>query len=106
MRLDFSLTGGYANLDLTFQADTETLPAEVAAQIEAAVDQADFFDLPAEAIKPRSPGPPDVITYRISISAAGRTHTVIVNDITAPDSLRPLLGILQELAWEERRWKK
>jgi|UniRef100_A0A7C5EQU6 hypothetical protein len=103
MNIDFALTGGYASLNLTLQVETENLPAELAAQIEAKVAEAGFFELLPEALKPKEPGPPDVLTYRISISTPGRSQTVVVNDLTAPEALRPLLGILQDLAWEQRR---
>lgn len=91
---------------MTLTLETENLPPEVAAKIEGPVAQAGFFGLMPEALKPKGSGTPDVLTCRLSIATPGRSHTVVVNDITAPQSLRPLLEILQEIAWDQRRQGK
>jgi hypothetical protein len=51
------------------------------------------------ASAPSTPTPvPDVLRYRLSITAEGRTRTFAFNDVMAPPAARPLLQHLQERA--------
>jgi hypothetical protein len=71
--------------------DVDDLPADQAASLQRLLDQADFFNLPANLA---SPALPDEFLYKISVELDSRSHTVQVNETAAPDSLRPLLSEL------------
>jgi hypothetical protein len=99
MRINFSSSGGYANLRLSYQADTDELPGELAQELQSLVDSAGVFDFQPP---PSSRGFPDAISYQLSVSEGGRSWSLSVNDATA-GPLLPLLTRLRQLAIEQRR---
>ncbi len=102
MNIDFEREGGYAPLRLKYRANTEELPRDVAEKILDLIDRSGILELKQEDIQ--SPAKyPDVFSYRITLSEDGGGKSLTFNDITAPDSLRPLLTFLQELALEKLR---
>jgi len=104
MRIDFESSGGLANLQLSYHADTDSLPQEQAEELLRLVQSAGVFDLEQSTLTPKAAnGPPDVFSYRLSLSDAGRQKALSFNDITAPASLQPLLGLLRKLALEQKR---
>ena len=103
MIIDFECSGGYANLRLRYRMNTDELPPEVAADLRQLVERTGIMGLKAAELAPKSPGPPDVMQYRIIISQAGALQSLEMSDITAPPALRPLLARLQELAVEQKR---
>ncbi len=102
MLIDFESSGGYANLQLSYHADTDTLPPDVAADISRLVESAGVFDIKQADVAPSPSGPPDVFTYRLSLRDGSRQTTLMLNDVTAPASLHPLLALLRKLAVEEK----
>jgi hypothetical protein len=103
MIIDFECSGGYANLRLRYRANVEELPPAVAAELSQLVEKTDIMNLKAAELAPKSPGPPDAMHYRVTISQGGMVQSVEMSDITAPPALRPLLVRLQELAVEQKR---
>jgi hypothetical protein len=104
MQIDFASSGGFANMDLTFQAETSTMPEEQAREIAGLVEESHAFDLKQEDANPNATvGRADVISYRLSLSDGNKQTTLWLNDVTAPASIRPLLSYLRKLAVEERR---
>jgi hypothetical protein len=104
MQIDFGSSGGVANIELTYQADTNTLPPEQARELERLVESAGVFDLDQDDANLRvAVGRADVITYRLSLNDGNRQTTLWLNDVTAPASVRPLLAELRRLALESRR---
>lgn len=103
MFIEFECSGGYANLRLRYRANMEELPPEVAADLRQLVERTGIMGLNAAEFAPKSPGPPDVLRYRITISQAGTVQSLDMSDITAPPALRPLLARLQELAVAQKR---
>lgn len=104
MRIDFSSSGGFANLQLTYRGDTDTLPEEQAWELVQLVDSSGVFemrqdDLNASAAMVRT----DVISYRLTLSDGSRQTTLWMNDVTAPASVRPLLAHLHKLAIQQKR---
>jgi hypothetical protein len=103
MQIDFSSSGGVANQELYYQADTNTLPAEHAGEVAALVESSGVFDLRQEDINPSvTVGRADVITFRLAVSDETRQVNLWLNDVTAPASIRPLLAYLQKLAQEHK----
>ena len=101
MRIDFSRTGGFAGMRLTTTVDSTQLPTEQASTLDKLISDSGFFTLP-ETILPAKPAP-DRFEYRLTIAAAQQTHSVVVSDAAAPDSLRPLLNYLTTLAMVSRK---
>lgn len=79
--------------------DLDDLPDEQAEALEELLDEADFFELPADLT--RSPMP-DAFTYNITVSSDKRQHSVRCGDATIPDDLRPLLDELNKQARMQR----
>ena len=106
MQIDFESSGGFANLELAYRADTNTLSEEQAQELLSFIKSADVFDLKQDDIPSNAEagaGPPDVISYRLSISEGPMQNTLWFNDVTAPASVRPLLALLRKLALEQKR---
>jgi len=103
MRIDFECSGGYANINLVYHAKTDDLPTEIAKEFLHLVESSGFFDLQQSDVKPTDAGPPDVFFYHLSLQEGDRWKSLSFNDVTAPGPLRPVLEILQKLAWEQVR---
>jgi len=104
MQIDFASSGGFANLQLDYRADTNTLPEEQAQQLTRLVESSGVLDLKQEDMNPEvTVGRADVISYRLSIFEGARQSTLWFNDVTAPASIRPLLAYLRKLSIEQKR---
>lgn len=104
MHIDFSSSGGLANLQLEYRADTDELPKEQAEEILTLIESSGALNLEPNDINPTvSSGPPDVVSYRLTLSEGGKQKTFWFNDVTAPASLRPLLTLLRKRALEQKR---
>jgi hypothetical protein len=104
MQIDFASSGGFANIQLTYQADTNSLPEEQAKELEQLVEDSGVFDLKQDDVNSNTAvGRADLISYRLTVSDGKRQTTLWMNDVTAPASIRPLLGMLRKLAIEQKR---
>lgn len=104
MQIDFATSGGVANVELAYRADTSTMSEDQAEELEALVESSGVFDLKQDDINTNTTiGRADVISYRLTLSEGTRQTTLWMNDITAPASVRPLLGLLRKLALEEKK---
>lgn len=101
MRIEFTRTGGFAGMRLTTSVDTADLPAEQVSMLDKLVKDAGFFDLP-EKLLPESPKP-DRFEYRLTVNEAQESHSIVVSDAAAPESLRPLLNYLTTMAMVSRK---
>lgn len=106
MHIDFESSGGYANINLAYHGNTEELPPEVANKLIELVESSRIFDIKENEVAPSSSGPPDVLYYKLTVQEDNKKTSLYFNDVTAPDSLRPLLTFLQERAWEQIRKSK
>ena len=96
MRIEFARSGGFAGILLTARVDLQDLPPAEAAVLQAQVEAAGFFELPAQ-LRPASTTP-DRFEYQLTVVAADKTHTVTVSEPMVTDVLRPLLDHLTALA--------
>jgi hypothetical protein len=104
MQIDFASSGGFANMELAYQADTDAMPEEQARELESLVEESGALDLEQDDANPNvTVGRADVISYRLSLSDGKRQTTLWLNDVTAPASARPLLAYLRKLAIEQKR---
>jgi len=101
MHIEYIRSGGFAGIRLAGSFDTEKLPPEQAATLGKLIDGAGFFRL-SEQIKPTSPVP-DQFEYRITISSADQTHSVVVGESVVPTGLRPLLDFLTTLTISSKK---
>ncbi len=91
MKIDFERSGGFMGRTVSLSLDLDELPADQAQALRLLIDNADFFNLPADS--PDSPAP-DAFSYTLTITDGERQHTIHADDIFAPESLRPLLDDL------------
>lgn len=104
MQIDFSTSGGVTNVELTYRAETASLPETQARELEALVESSGVFDLDQDDLNINATvGRADVISYRLTLSDGSKQTTLWMNDVTAPASVRPLLGHLRKLAMEQKR---
>jgi hypothetical protein len=104
MQIDFASSGRFANLQLNYRVDTNTLPEEQAQELIRLFESYVAFDLEQEGLNPNvTVGRADVISYRLSLSDGTRQVELWFNDVTAPASIRPLLAHLRKLALEQKR---
>ena len=95
----FERTGGFMGRKVSVTIDLDDLPEEQAEALDELLDEADFFELPADLTKPAIP---DAFTYNITVFSDDEQHSVRVSDATAPDDLRPLLEELSQQARMQR----
>lgn len=98
-KIFFERTGGFMGRKVSLNIDMDDLPDEQAELLGNLVDEADFFELPADLTQPAMP---DGFSYNITVSSDERQHSVRVSDTTAPDGLRPLLEELSRQARMQR----
>ncbi len=98
-KIFYERTGGFMGRKVTATIDLGDVPNELAKLLGHLLDNADFFELPADLTKPAMP---DAFTYNITVSSEERQHSVRVSDTTAPDDLRPLLEELSKQARMQR----
>jgi hypothetical protein len=107
MHIDFSSSGGFANLQLAYQGDTNTLPEQEAKELARLVEGSGVFELEQDDVNPNvTVGRADVISYRLTVAEGNRQNTLWLNDVTAPASVRPLLTYLRKLAIEQKKKDK
>lgn len=104
MRIDYECSGGFANLQVSCHLNTDSMPQDQVEELLKLVENSQIFDIQQSDVTPvAGGGPPDVFSYRLTVTEAGRQKVLYFNDITAPASLRPLLVVLQRIALEEKR---
>ena len=79
--------------------DMDDLPEDRAEALGNLLDEANFFELPADLT---SPAMPDAFTYNITVFSEDEQHSVRLSDASAPDDLRPLLEELSRQARMQR----
>ena len=68
--------------------ETEQLPDAERAEVERLVIEANFFDLPDQALSQL----PDVILYRVRVETRERSHEVTTDEQAAPPTLFALVA--------------
>ena len=95
MRVSVVRGGGLAGLVQTTTADSQTLAPGDAETLRQKVDEAGFFDLPAEGGGP-SAGP-DRFAYAVTVEDDDRAHTVRRGEPDLPDGVRDLVDWVSSL---------
>jgi hypothetical protein len=97
VRIEFKTEGGIAHfpgLSKPIVIDTAQLPEDKSKALEALIDAARFFDLPAAVGQPR-PGAADYRTYSITVTDGARRHSIKAYDPIENDALRALIDALR-----------
>jgi hypothetical protein len=101
MQINFEREGGYANLPIKYIVDTDELPQNIAKRLLESIKTSGVWVLQQEEQATKPHVFPDMFSYRLTLSEGGRRKYLSFTDITAPESLRPMLDILQELALDQ-----
>jgi hypothetical protein len=75
--------------------DLGNMPGSAAQRLQGLLTQSNFFDIPLVNDLRSSP---DEYQYDITVVAGNSIHTIHVSDTSMPESLRPLVEELTELA--------
>lgn len=97
MKIRFERSGGFAGMTMSVDIDANALSDVEREALMTHVSNAEFFALPATIDDPATTGA-DRYSYRITIESNDRSHTVQCTDGSAPASLAPLLGWLNNSA--------
>jgi hypothetical protein len=100
MIIEFTRTGGFANVALRARIDTEQLPNDTSAEVQAMLTALGFFRLPSRIGPPHAM--PDGFHYRVSVTDEQRTHTIDVEGSPEPP-FGDLLTLLTRIAKQSRR---
>lgn len=95
MRVTYKKTGGFANLKVTAEVDSDQLPEAQAQKMKELVDRADLFNQPS---KPSAKPTPDQFQYEITVDDGGKSHSFVTNESAASDSLRELIDWVNGVA--------
>jgi hypothetical protein len=94
-KINFKRTGGITGREIDTDIDLNELPADEMQQIMQMITETNFFNIPQNLIQQSIP---DEHEYTITVDAGNTHHTIQTSDSTAPESLRPLLEKLSQLA--------
>ncbi|MBO0998465.1 hypothetical protein IOC57_12000 [Bacillus sp. SD075] len=98
MHIKFSCIGGFANLDLDFQMDTDELPKEKHEELQNLMKTADLPNaIQSKMVKGQGF---DSFSYQLDIADEKKKQSFSFTDVTAPEEVRPLLDYLRNLAIE------
>jgi hypothetical protein len=106
VKIEYRTTGGAAyfpGLAAPIAFDTAELPAERRTALERLVEEARFFDQPADAPPARGA---DYQVHTITVTDETRSHTVRRADPVTDAALTPLINALRQLRAETLRTKK
>lgn len=93
--INFKRTGGTLGREITLDLDLGSIPGSVAQHLQGLLTTSNFFKTPdAGNLMAR----PDEYEYTITVVAGNSMHIVHVTDTNMPESLRPLVEELTELA--------
>ena len=96
MRISFERTGGFAGITKNTTVDTDTLLPNEANTLPRLVEAADLFRLPEQITSPNPQS--DRFQYKLTVEDNGKQHTVTVSESALPETLRPLIEWLQNIA--------
>jgi hypothetical protein len=105
LRVRFKTEGGVAHfpgLSQPVTIDSDELAEEEASELKRQVEEARFFDLPAQAGEPEH-GAADYHRYTITVEEGGRSHTVRLTDPVEDPTLQGLVSSLSAKAKALRR---
>ncbi|MGE7767306.1 protealysin inhibitor emfourin [Peribacillus sp. NPDC096540] len=100
MHIQFNCMGGFANLDLNFQIDTDELPKEKNEELLNLMKIADLPNANLSKMAGAKAQGADSFSYQLDIVDDKKKKSFSFTDTTAPQEVRPLLDYLRNLAIE------
>ncbi len=101
MRIHFVRTGGFAGMRLASTIDSDALPEEENQTLRSELDNANFFELPAQLTG--DSGGADRFQYEITVEEGGKKHTITAGENALPGPVQPLVKHLERLARTSRK---
>lgn len=101
MRIRFERSGGFTNIPLRAQLDSDQMPRDRAQELERLVERARPFDQPAESSPAATT--PDDFQYEMTIEDGGRSRALRTSDTAAADDLKLLFDFLADEALRKLR---
>jgi hypothetical protein len=95
IKIHFKKSGGVLGREIDREIDLGELPEAEAQEVTRLLGQSSFFNIPQNLI---AQSMPDEYEYTITVQSGNTEHTVQTTDSNAPESLRPLLEKLSQLA--------
>ena len=71
-------------------------------QLERLIDESNVFNIEPNKVHPQITGSPDISQYKLIIQDGAKEQSLLMNDMTVPPSLRPLLVFLQKIAIKDK----
>ena len=93
--INFKRTGGGMDREMAMDFDLDSMPGSIAQRLQNLLTDSNFFDVP---IVNDLRAAPDEFQYDITVVAGNSIHTIHVTDTSMPQSVRPLVDELTELA--------
>jgi hypothetical protein len=93
--INFRRTGGAMGKEMAMDVDLGSIPGPAAQRLHGLLTESSFFEIPV--VNSLIAGP-DEYEYIITVIAGNSMHTIHVTDTAMPESLRPLIEELTELA--------
>lgn len=81
--------------EMAMDFDLDSMPGSIAQRLQNLLTDSNFFDVP---IVNDLRAAPDEFQYDITVVAGNSIHTIHVTDTSMPQSVRPLVDELTELA--------
>jgi hypothetical protein len=86
--ITFERSGGVVGNEIYFELELESLSAEMASRLQKLIDDADFFNIPANLGMTATT---EEFQYKISVDNGGEYHSIRTTDTTMPKALSPLV---------------
>ncbi len=93
--INFRRTGGAMGKEISMDLDLDSIPGSAAQRLHGLLTGSNFFEVPDARSLIASP---DEYEYIITVVAGNSMRTIHVTDTSMPESLRPLVEELTELA--------
>lgn len=93
--ISYKRTGGAMGQELAIDFDLNEMPANMSQRLQNLITESNFFATP---VVNGALSRPDEFEYTVTIDSGNSMHTVRTTDTSMPDSLRPLIKELTELA--------
>lgn len=98
MKIYFEQSGGLIGIDNHISIDSDSLNPDEALKLQHLINDAKFFDLPADELAAPPKRGADYFEYKITIETKDRKHYIKTTDLTMPTNLGPLIRFLRQKA--------
>jgi emfourin len=93
--INFKRTRGSMESEMAMDFDLDSMPGSVARRLQSLLTDSNFFEVPVVNDLRVAP---DEYRYDITVVAGNSIHTIHVSDTSMPQTVRPLVEELTDLA--------